>query len=190
MAGEFDSVSRVLLWTVACAIIMSEEGPHLLNISRCEMKNIGKRIKELRKKNELTQEKLADLLGVTYKSVSKWETGVTFPDLALIVPLAKILHVTTDELLGVCSSETDERLAQLEADYNDTFKTGNISDRLKIAEEAVKEFPGDMNWLSRYARDAWCQGIDDGIYGEEFEKIREKAIKLFDTVIGNTEDDV
>lgn len=37
------------------------------------MKNIGKRIKDLRKKNDLTQEKLADLLGVTYKSVSKWE---------------------------------------------------------------------------------------------------------------------
>ena len=63
------------------------------------MKNIGKRIKDLRKKNDLTQEKLADLLGVTYKSVSKWECGLTTPDLAMIVPLARVLHVSADELL-------------------------------------------------------------------------------------------
>ena len=41
------------------------------------MNNIGQRIRKLRKKNDLTQEKLADLLGVTYQSVSKWECGVS-----------------------------------------------------------------------------------------------------------------
>ena len=52
------------------------------------MRNIGLRIKELRKKNDRTQERLADYLGVTYKTVPKWECGLTLPDLALIVPLA------------------------------------------------------------------------------------------------------
>ena len=41
------------------------------------MNNIGQRIKELRKKNDLTQEALADFLGITYKAVSKWECGVS-----------------------------------------------------------------------------------------------------------------
>ena len=71
------------------------------------MKNIGLRIKELRKKNDLTQEKLAEYLGVTYKSVSKWECGLTMPDLALIVPLSKALGVSTDELLGAKESTPD-----------------------------------------------------------------------------------
>jgi len=68
------------------------------------MKNIGSRIKALRRQNDMTQEKLADFLGVTAKSVSKWETGVTLPDLVLIVPLARLLHTTADQLLGMTGS--------------------------------------------------------------------------------------
>lgn len=64
------------------------------------MNNIGQRIKELRKKNDLTQETLADFIGITYKAVSKWECGMTVPDISLIMPLSRILHVTADELLG------------------------------------------------------------------------------------------
>ena len=52
------------------------------------MKHIGQKIKELRKKNDMTQEKLADYLFVSYLAVSKWETGAASPDLSLIVPLA------------------------------------------------------------------------------------------------------
>ena len=60
------------------------------------MNQIGQRIKQFRKQNGLTQEKLADYLGVTDKAVSKWECGLTTPDLALIMPLARILHVSAD----------------------------------------------------------------------------------------------
>ena len=62
------------------------------------MNNIGQRIKDLRKKNNLTQEKLVDFLGVTYQSVSKRETGTSMPDLGIIVPLARVLQVSADEM--------------------------------------------------------------------------------------------
>ena len=43
---------------------------------------IGEKIKQLRKKNDLTQEKLADYLCVSYQAVSKWECGLSSPDIA------------------------------------------------------------------------------------------------------------
>jgi len=151
------------------------------------MKNIGQRIKALRKKNDLTQEKLADLLGVTYKSVSKWECGLTAPDLALIVPLSKVLGVTTDELLGV--READSRLVELEESFEAAARVNFPDACLQVAEIAVKEFPADMKWLQRYAGVMWSHAIGTIPDGEEFEAVREKVIVMLDKVISNTDDD-
>lgn len=60
---------------------------------------ISDRIKFHRKKNNLTQSQLAELVGVSPQAISKWETGVGYPDFSLIVPLAIALRVSTDELL-------------------------------------------------------------------------------------------
>lgn len=150
--------------------------------------NIGEKIKELRKKNDMTQEKLADFLCVSYQAVSKWECGLSSPDLSLIVPLARLFGVTTDELLGAVLPETDTRYDELEALYQETFKTGDMEKRREICETAVREYPGDMKWLNYLAWDVWCVavGIPDDT---EYEAQRERAIKLFDTVIENTQDD-
>ena len=149
---------------------------------------IGERIKQLRKKNDLTQEKLADYLCVSYQAVSKWECGLSSPDLALIVPLAKLLNVTTDELLGASPENNDTRYAELKEAYDLTFKSGDISARLNICETAVKEYPGDMDWLNNYAWTIWCKDIDEN-NDEYYTQERERAIKLFDTVIENTDND-
>lgn len=59
----------------------------------------GERLKRYRKQKGLTQQELADLLGVSNKSVSRWESG-SYPDVATLGPLAKVLGVTVDDLLG------------------------------------------------------------------------------------------
>ena len=51
---------------------------------------IGENIRNFRKKNDLTQEALADRLGVTYQSISRWENGTTYPDLELIPAIAEV----------------------------------------------------------------------------------------------------
>ena len=60
----------------------------------------GTTIKELREKKALTQGQLADILGVSSKAVSKWETAKGLPDITLIEPLAKALGVSVMELMS------------------------------------------------------------------------------------------
>lgn len=61
---------------------------------------LGKRIATLRKQKDLRQDDIAQLLDVSPQAVSKWENDQTCPDIGLLPKLAKILGVTTDELLS------------------------------------------------------------------------------------------
>ena len=68
---------------------------------------IGKLIAKLRKEKGLTQRELGEKVGVGFKAVSKWERGITCPDISIINELSKILGITSDELLtGEISNES------------------------------------------------------------------------------------
>ena len=60
---------------------------------------IGNKILELRKKSNLSQENLSELLGVSRQTISKWETGETSPDLKQAASISKIFNVSLDELV-------------------------------------------------------------------------------------------
>jgi len=60
----------------------------------------GAVIRKLREKKKITQEELADMIHVSGKAVSKWETGQGFPDISLLEPLAKVLDISVIELLS------------------------------------------------------------------------------------------
>ncbi len=61
---------------------------------------IGKFIAEERKSKEFTQRELADKLGISDKTISKWERGNGFPEISLLLPLCKELEITVNELLS------------------------------------------------------------------------------------------
>ena len=63
-------------------------------------KKVGQFILELRKSSQMTQKELAAKLNVSDKAVSKWERGLSYPDIELLPPLADILGITTTELLN------------------------------------------------------------------------------------------
>ena len=69
---------------------------------------MGNRIAMLRRKKELKQDAMAEMLGVSPQAVSKWENDQSCPDISLLPKLAKILGVTVDELLTGESGETPE----------------------------------------------------------------------------------
>ena len=64
------------------------------------MDGFGKRLRELRMQHSLSQEALAQKLGVTAQAVSKWENGKSYPDFPIIVPMAQLFRVSTDQLMG------------------------------------------------------------------------------------------
>ena len=65
------------------------------------MKKIQLRIANLRKQKRLTQQELADAIGVSFQTISKWETLATMPDITLLPSLAEYFQVSTDQLLGL-----------------------------------------------------------------------------------------
>ena len=60
---------------------------------------VGKFIRELRKKNNLTQKDLADKYGVTYQAVSKWENGINLPEISLIRQMSKDFNISVEDIL-------------------------------------------------------------------------------------------
>lgn len=85
---------------------------------------MGKRIMNLRKQAGMTQEQLADRLGVSPQAVSKWENDVSCPDISTLPKLAEIFGVTTDVLLGVQPSAAEQDDA---ANATETENTTNGS---------------------------------------------------------------
>ncbi|MBQ6183699.1 MAG: helix-turn-helix transcriptional regulator [Clostridia bacterium] len=146
--------------------------------------SIGKKIKELRRKNDLTQEKLADYLGVSYQAVSKWETDVSSPDLALIVPLARLFDVTTDELFGM-DGENARRM-EFDKAYENYWQK-DIEQMYIIAQQAVSEFPGDYKYIDWLASMEFYKAFDDdyrsGGSKDYFDSMLAKARKHYDIVI-------
>ncbi|MBD5529119.1 MAG: response regulator [Lachnospiraceae bacterium] len=67
--------------------------------------NIGEVIKFKRKKRNMTQVELAEVLKVTPQAVSRWEMGISYPDIAIIPLISEALRVTADELLGLMPME-------------------------------------------------------------------------------------
>ena len=72
---------------------------------------IADSIKHLRQSMGLTQEQLAERLGVSYQSVSRWEGGSSYPDIELIPEIAAFFEVSTDVLMGVEKATMEKKLA-------------------------------------------------------------------------------
>lgn len=82
----------------------------------------GQFIKQCRKEKGLTQEQLAEELGVSAKAVSKWECGNGFPDVSLMMPLCEILGITVNELLSGCRIDNENYKARAEENLISAIK--------------------------------------------------------------------
>ena len=109
---------------------------------------IGQSIRYHRKRLNLTQNQLAQLLDVTPQAVSRWENDTGLPDISMAVPLARALGTTTDELLRF-----GDRYEEFEKRWYHTLRhCGDDPEKLlPVALDALKAFPRDPIFLFRAA---------------------------------------
>lgn len=89
-----------------------------------DQQKVGRFLKALRSQKSITQEELAEILGVSNRSISRWENGATMPDFDLVIEFAKYYEVEVGEILNGerkdhMDSKTEETMLKI-ADYNNT----------------------------------------------------------------------
>ena len=153
---------------------------------------IGERIKELRNKNGLTQEKLADQLGVSYQAVSKWECNISIPDVSLIEPLTKLFRITADELLGIKTNDEDKLKEKYDTAYQNFRCSRNHSSSYWWAKEATLAFPDNYNYLEWLAyaeyRLAFAELNENDPSVEYFNELTENSLRHYESIVDNCSD--
>ncbi|MFD1415942.1 helix-turn-helix domain-containing protein [Oceanobacillus jeddahense] len=102
--------------------------------------NIGPIITEKRKEKKITQQELADFIGVSKASISKWETGQTYPDITSLPLLAAYFNVSIDSLLGYESQLNPKEIQHIYASLKQSFETKPAEDVLVSIRSFIRRY--------------------------------------------------
>ncbi|MBQ8577348.1 MAG: helix-turn-helix transcriptional regulator [Clostridia bacterium] len=149
---------------------------------------IGEKIRDLRKKNNITQETLAAYLNISYQSVSKWENGTASPDISHLVPLANIFNITLDELFDR-GAETQAADMEVYLAKNMEFAhAGQIENRLSLWREALAKYPNNYRCMQMLANSLWQCRNSTAYSAEEKEAMLRESIALNERVFAECND--
>jgi len=144
--------------------------------------DLGNKIRQLRRRDQKTQEQLADALGVTSQAVSRWESGGSYPDMNLIPSIANFFGVSIDALFGYESQRTGriDALAA-EIDRMNQLNSGKdvcVAECIALARSALVEFPGNEKLMLSLASILYKAG---GVRYGESHLIDEEGYSVYDT---------
>ena len=105
------------------------------------MIKLGEKIKTLRKQKNISQEGLANYLGVTFQAVSKWETEAALPDVALIPAIASFFGVSTDELFDFDVYRIEKDVEQIVEAHRNCWDDKEACE--KLLRDGLKKYPGN-----------------------------------------------
>lgn len=106
---------------------------------------IGEKIRLLRKKNDVTQDKLAYHLGVTPQAVSRWESGVCYPDMNYLPAIADYFSVTMDELLCYSGAQKAAKVREYLEQVDALLDRDRVGEALELLRTAMAEIPSDAS---------------------------------------------
>lgn len=158
--------SRNEIWNsyLLCDMLLAERGAAFKNNQgEIIMKlNIGDTIKYLRKEKDITQDELADVLGISNQSVSRWECGMCYPDMELLPLISEFFGVTVDNLLGVDEKVEQNKVEQYLKRFQEAISHGRVYDCIAIAREGVAEYPNNYTLLNKLMYALFIAGDSDG----------------------------
>ena len=139
--------------------------------------NIGNKIRELRKKKGITQEALASVLSVSPQAVSKWESGLTYPDIEMIPIIAGYFEVSMDILFDYDVREMKAKIKKITNEASKYF-FDDTPRYIEAIKTALQEYP-ENEFLLCCLLDAYehclC-GLDDASYLDEMIELSQKII--------------
>ncbi|MCL2299306.1 MAG: helix-turn-helix domain-containing protein [Firmicutes bacterium] len=146
--------------------------------------SIGINIKALRKEKDLTQEQLAEIFGVSFQAVSKWERGEGYPDITMLPTIANYFGVSLDDLVGMERLRSDDLREDYLQRYTKCSNEGDMEACVTLLREALECFPNDDEFLGSLAAH-----LDN--YGETEEECRrnlEESIAISERLIATSKD--
>lgn len=130
--------------------------------------SIGTTIKKLRRDKNITQEQLAEMLGISTNAVSQWECGKTAPDISHLPILANIFEVSADVLLeiDIANSKKQTEIKEFTAKYAELHSQGKTQERLNLCRAIQKKYPNDET-----VRYYLMRVLQNGYSDESFDEI-------------------
>ena len=150
---------------------------------------MGQVIRRLRKERHLTQDELAEQLGVTFQAVSKWENGAGMPDISQIVPLATVFNVSTDVLFGVYGRNDTEEINKIigisESKITYPITKESIKNHYNELQKGLEKYPNNTLLLSHSLEAGISLAYpENDIYdAENGEKIYKECVRQANIVI-------
>ncbi len=102
---------------------------------------ISENVRKLRLENNLTQEQLAETIGVTPQAVSRWETGNSYPDITLLPVLANLFGTSIDALLGADMNMRKHQIDDILSHNKQLHREGRYAESIDYLSEQIKHFP-------------------------------------------------
>lgn len=103
--------------------------------------SIGDTIRKYRKELKITQEQMANQLGVSAPAVNKWENGSSYPDISLLAPLARLLNIDINELLSFEEVLSDQEIITFINQLSDNITTKGFEDSFQEAKNLIMRYP-------------------------------------------------
>lgn len=138
--------------------------------------NIGNKIRELRKKRGITQEQLADSIGISFQAVSKWENNISLPDITLAPAIASYFGVSMDELFDFSMEKIKEE-AILIAKESQKYRSTDWETARKILYDGLKKYPDNEILLNNL------------LYVTDYEKDPDEEIRIASRVVDVARED-